>query len=114
MTTQAPEERREGMEKLQMKIGGMQCSFCVGSINRGFRQMDGVSEVSVSLAHEEALVQYDPRRVTPPQLKDTLVALGYNVRDPDQVRALRSNGPSCGRRGGISWSPACSPWPAWA
>jgi Cu+-exporting ATPase len=88
MTTEVPEERREGMEKLQMKIGGMQCSFCVGSINRAFRQMDGISEVSVSLAHEEALVQYDPQRVTSQELKDTLVALGYSIRDPDLVRGF--------------------------
>ncbi len=48
------------MEKLQIKIGGMQCSFCVESIRKALMQMDGVGEVGVSLSHEEALVQYDP------------------------------------------------------
>jgi SAM-dependent methyltransferase len=46
------------------------------------------SEVSVSLAHEEALVQYDPQWVTSQELKDTLVALDYSIRDPDLVRGF--------------------------
>ncbi|MDA1347289.1 MAG: cation-translocating P-type ATPase [Chloroflexi bacterium] len=88
MTTSAPERRQERAAKLQVKIGGMQCSFCVSSINKSFLQMDGVSDVNVSLSHEEALVQYDPEKVSPQQLKDTLVAMGYNWRDPDKVRSF--------------------------
>ncbi|BAS29180.1 ATPase P [Limnochorda pilosa] len=64
----------------------MQCSFCVSSLEKAFRRTKGVSDVSVSLAHEEALVQYDPARVTPQQLKETLLAMGYSWRDPEKVR----------------------------
>ncbi len=73
------------VEKLQMKIGGMQCSFCVGSIHKAYSRMDGAHDVAVSLSHEEALVQYDPEKVTPTQLKDTLTSIGYTVRDPKKV-----------------------------
>ncbi len=83
---QASEHRK--LARLQVKIGGMQCSFCVESINKAFRRMDGVSKVTVSLAHEEALVQYDPERVDPRQLKDTLAAMGYTWRDPDKMRSF--------------------------
>jgi P-type Cu+ transporter len=86
--TNAPAEQPPQREKLQVKIGGMQCSFCVGSINKAFAQMDGVDEVSVSLSHEEALIQYDPERIEPERLKETLVALGYSWRDPDKVRSF--------------------------
>lgn len=81
-------EQRPRHEALQVKIGGMQCSFCVGSINKAFARMDGVDEVSVNLSHEEALVRYDPVRVGPEDLKETLLALGYSWRDPDKVRAF--------------------------
>ena len=50
--------------------------------------MDGVTEADVSLSHEEALVQYDPQKVTPVQLRDTLQSLGYTARDPDKVRTF--------------------------
>ena len=88
MAPPANDRREHGASKLQVKIGGMQCSFCVGSIDKSFRQIEGVSDVNVSLAHEEALVQYDPQRVSPQQLKDTLVAMGYSWRDPEKVRSF--------------------------
>ena len=75
----------ESVEKLQVKIGGMQCSFCVESIHKAYARMDGVREVAVSLSHEEALIQYNPEKVTPTQLTDTLTSLGYTVRNPRKV-----------------------------
>ncbi len=83
------EDIQEGSnEKLQLKIDGMQCSFCVSSIQKALMQMDGVTDTGVSLAHEEVLVQYDPGRVAPTQLRDTLRSLGYTVRDPRRVRSF--------------------------
>jgi P-type Cu+ transporter len=76
------------IEKVQFKIGGMSCSFCVGTIRQALGRMDGVKDVHVSLAHEETLVEYDPVRVNPDALKDTLLAVGYTVRDPDKVRSF--------------------------
>ncbi|HWP22969.1 MAG TPA: heavy metal translocating P-type ATPase [Candidatus Binatia bacterium] len=76
------------MEKVQFKIGGMFCSFCVETIRRALGRLDGVQEVHVSLAHEEALVEYDPSKVMPEALEKTLIAVGYTVRDPEKVRTF--------------------------
>jgi len=76
------------LEKFQVKIGGMACSFCTETIRKGLGRMDGVAEVNVSLAHEEALVVYDPERVSAGILTDTLRSLGYTVRDPKKVRTF--------------------------
>ncbi len=76
------------MEKVQFKIGGMSCSFCATTIQQALGRMDGVDAVHVSLAHEETLIGYDPSKVTPESLKDTLVAVGYTVRDPKKVRTF--------------------------
>lgn len=76
------------LAKLQVKIGGMACSFCVETIRKGVGRTDGVAEVNVSLAHEEALITYDPSRVTPATLTSTLRSLGYTVRDPHKVRTF--------------------------
>ncbi len=75
------------VEKLQVKIGGMSCSFCTATIRKAYARMDGVQAVHVSLAHEEALIEYDPALRTPAELRDTLRQLGYTIRDPDKVRA---------------------------
>ncbi|MFQ5829184.1 MAG: heavy metal translocating P-type ATPase [Candidatus Methylomirabilia bacterium] len=58
--------------KLQLKIGGMACSFCTETVKKGLGQIDGVTGVHVSLAHEETLVVYDPERVGPGLVIDTL------------------------------------------
>lgn len=75
-------------EKLQLKIGGMACSFCVQSIQKSLHRLDGVEKVSVSLAHEEALVQYHPDKVGEAQIKQTFRDLGYTIRDPDKVKGF--------------------------
>ncbi|MFQ6059618.1 MAG: heavy metal translocating P-type ATPase, partial [Anaerolineae bacterium] len=74
--------------KLQLKIGGMSCSFCAETIRRVYGRVDGVQEVHVSLSNEEALIEYEPAKCTPTELKDALRQLGYTVRDPDKVRAF--------------------------
>jgi Cu+-exporting ATPase len=74
--------------KLQLKVGGLSCSFCSQSIIKAYSRTKGVSAAHVSLAHEEALIEYDPQQVTPTELKDVLRSLGYRVLDPNRVAAL--------------------------
>jgi len=81
-------ETKSHLEKLRLKIGGMQCSFCVESIRKAYTRMDGVTAADVSLSHEEALIQYDPQKVTARQLQDTMRSLGYTIRDLDKVRTF--------------------------
>ncbi len=88
--TNAPDAfiQSAGAAKLQLKIGGMACSFCVASITKALGRMDGVCDVNVNLAHEETLIQYEPAKVTQTRLKETLLDLGYTVRDAGQVRSF--------------------------
>jgi len=76
-------------EKLQIKLGGMQCSFCTNTIHQALTRMNGVQEVGVSLAHEEALIEYNPNIITSIKIKDTLKSLGFKVRDPNKIRSFK-------------------------
>jgi Cu+-exporting ATPase len=75
-------------ERLLLKIGGMSCSFCVATIQRALERLEGVESASVNLAHEEALVEHDPDRVSRQEIERTLVEIGYTVRDPEKVRTF--------------------------
>ncbi len=86
MTDQQNEQEQE-QAQLRVKIGGMSCSFCSETIRKAYAQTEGVDEAHVSLAHEEALIRYNPHKRTATELRDTLRSLGYSVRDPDKVRA---------------------------
>jgi len=73
------------VETLQLKIGGISCSFCANSIEKAVGKQRGVDEVHVSIAHEEALVRFRPKTTSATKIKDTLRALGYTIRDPRKV-----------------------------
>lgn len=76
------------MQSLQLHIGGMACSFCAQSIDKALSQKEGVGNVSVSLAHERLLVEYEEDFINPPELKQIMLDLGYTIRDPDKVKAF--------------------------
>ena len=86
--TEQTQQDDTGTTSYRMKIGGMSCSFCTGTIRKAFSRMDGVRDVGVSLAHEEGLVKYDPDKVSPEELRRTLEDIGYTWRDPDKVRSF--------------------------
>ena len=75
-------------ENLQLKIGGMSCSFCTGAITRALGRQRGIEEVHVSLAHEEALIRYRPQEIAPADITRILRSLGYIVRDPRKIAAF--------------------------
>ena len=82
-------EADKSLRKLQIKIGGMQCSFCTKTITQALKKMDGIYEVAISLAHEEALVQYYPNRVSSTKIEDTLKSLGFKIRDPNKIQSFQ-------------------------
>ncbi|MPZ25946.1 MAG: cadmium-translocating P-type ATPase [Micromonosporaceae bacterium] len=73
---------------LRVKIGGMHCSFCAQTIEKAVGRLDGVEQVNVSLAHEEALVGYQPDQLEAGRIRDTLCQFGYTVRDPRKLRGF--------------------------
>lgn len=75
--------------KLELKIGGMACALCVAIIGKRLGGMRGVREVDVSLGREEVLVEFEPRQVTPAELKDTFLDLGFTVRAARKLASLR-------------------------
>lgn len=87
-TMHDPADRgRPATATLQVKIGGMSCSFCADTIRKALQRTAGVREAHVSLSHEETLVRYDPAHVGPDALRDTLRQLGYTIRDPEKAKA---------------------------
>lgn len=84
----SPGSDNPGTRKLQLRIGGMACSFCVASITKALGRMAGVRNANVNLAHEEALIEFDPAKVSAEHIQNTLRDLGYTIRDPNKVRAF--------------------------
>ncbi len=77
---------RAGHARIRARIGGLHCSLCTGTIEKALGRITGVHKVAVSLTHEQALVEFDPRAVRPQALLQTLRDIGYTIHDPRKLR----------------------------
>lgn len=75
-----------GQRRIRAHIGGLHCSLCTGTIEKALGRRPGVAKVAVSLTHEQALIEYDPRVARAEDLLQTLKDIGYTVSDPRKVR----------------------------
>ncbi|MGQ0655288.1 MAG: cation transporter, partial [Betaproteobacteria bacterium] len=78
--------RRADRTRIRARIGGMHCSLCTGTIEKALGRHAGVDKVAVSLTHEQALIEYDPKVARPEELLQTLRDIGYTVSDPRKLR----------------------------
>jgi Cu+-exporting ATPase len=77
-----------GTDTLQLKIGGLSCSFCANSVSSALLREKGVKEAHVSLAHEEVLVRFEPESTDEGRINRVLLDLGFTIRDPRKVSAF--------------------------
>ncbi len=88
--TREPASRPDRV-RIRARIAGMHCSLCTGTIEKALKRHDGVEKVAVSLTHEQALVEYDPKRTQPDDLLETLRQMGYAISDPRKVRPFEED-----------------------
>jgi heavy metal translocating P-type ATPase len=70
----------------------MMCSFCVQTIEKALHRRVGVESVRVSLAHEEALIQYREEVLSKEDVIATLENLGYEAWEPGgEVKTHRAS-----------------------
>jgi P-type Cu+ transporter len=75
------------MQHLDLPIEGMTCASCASRVERGLKEVDGVT-ATVNFATERAAVEYDPNRVAPAELVGAVVAAGYGAQlEPAQAAA---------------------------
>ncbi len=79
---------RPDRRKIRAHIGGLHCSLCTGTIEKALGRMAGVDKVAVSLTHEQALIEYDPRIARPEAVMQTLRDIGYTLYDPRKLRSF--------------------------
>lgn len=76
----------EGHARIRARIAGLHCSLCTGTIEKALGRQAGVDQVAVSLTHEQALIDYDPKLIKPQQILGTLRDIGYDLYDPRKLR----------------------------
>lgn len=76
---------------VRLHISGMTCGSCPTTARLALRRLTGVYAATVTLDDSLGIVQYDPRRVTPPQIAAHLTRLtGYRATVlPDSAQEPR-------------------------
>lgn len=73
------------MEKKTIAVTGMACAGCAANVERRLNQLKGVGSASVNFAARTALVDYDPKVITPKMMKEEIIKAGYDlVIDEDE------------------------------
>ncbi|CAN5444914.1 heavy-metal-associated domain-containing protein [soil metagenome] len=67
------------MQSMTFDIHGMTCGGCVGGVQRTLQNIDGVSDIQVSLHSEKTILKVDPLRASALQIEDTTAKLGYKA-----------------------------------
>lgn len=73
--------RRTGMKSLELKIEGMHCDGCAGTIEALLAREPGVKGAGVSYATGKGQVLYDPAATDPARIAATIERAGYRVAD---------------------------------
>ncbi|EMC98732.1 hypothetical protein BAUCODRAFT_64449 [Baudoinia panamericana UAMH 10762] len=67
------------MTTTTLKVEGMTCGACTSSVESGFKGVEGVGSVSVSLVMERAVVTHDAEKIGAQQLRDIVEDRGFDA-----------------------------------
>ena len=76
------------MAESTLRVSGMYCAACAGTIEQALAGVDGVRAASVSAAGQRAAVHWDPQRTRPSQLIEAVRRAGYDAA-PDAAAPAR-------------------------
>ena len=64
-------------DRVTIKVGGMTCAMCVGTIEGALKRLDGILDASVNLSSEKAYIIYNPYMTTVSEMKKAILDAGY-------------------------------------
>jgi len=73
---------------IELPITGMTCANCVNTVERGVGRLDGIVDIDVNLATENANVTYIPGTVTRREIIQQIEKIGYGVVEADEGEDL--------------------------
>ncbi|KAK3187546.1 Cu(2+)-transporting P-type ATPase [Lecanicillium sp. MT-2017a] len=67
------------MATTTLRVGGMTCGACTSAVESGFKGVDGVGNVSVSLVMERAVIMHDPAKISGEQIQEIIEDRGFDA-----------------------------------
>ncbi|MEL6335350.1 MAG: heavy metal translocating P-type ATPase [Pseudomonadota bacterium] len=76
-------EEGAGRARLDLMVPTIHCPACLGTIERGMGQLDGVASARVNLGQRRVSLLFDPAKIAPAVLLEALEGLGHDGRPYD-------------------------------
>ncbi|KAB5578279.1 E1-E2 ATPase-domain-containing protein [Coniochaeta sp. 2T2.1] len=67
------------MATTTLRVGGMTCGACTSAVEAGFKGVEGVGSVSVSLVMERAVIMHDPGKISSEQIAEIIEDRGFEA-----------------------------------
>lgn len=67
------------MRRISLPVEGMTCAACVARVEKALKKIDGISDVAVNLAMEEAAFNWEDNTVAPEKIKSVVEEYGYGI-----------------------------------
>ncbi|KAJ2967769.1 hypothetical protein NQ176_g9505 [Zarea fungicola] len=90
------------MATTTLRVSGMTCGACTSAVEAGFKDLEGVGSVSVSLIMERAVVMHDPTKISAAQVQETIEDRGFEA----EVLATDLASPIASRHASVSFEPS--------
>ena len=66
-------------QKIILPVSGMTCANCAMNIERAVKKLDGIEQIAVNFATEQAAATFDPRKIKLSDIQDKIEASGFKV-----------------------------------
>ncbi|OAA81746.1 copper-transporting ATPase 2 [Akanthomyces lecanii RCEF 1005] len=67
------------MATTTLRVSGMTCGACTSAVEAGFKGLEGVGSVSVSLVMERAVVMHNPAKISADQIQEIIEDRGFDA-----------------------------------
>ena len=94
-TPKTPKQPKDadGTVTTTIAIEGMTCGACTSAVEGGFKNVSGIKTFSISLLSERAIIEHDPKLITPPELAEIIDDRGFDATIIDTVAAAGDASP---------------------
>ena len=67
------------MKQINLKISNMHCTSCALNIDCDLEDLPGVKDANTDYATSQSVINFDPAKISPDQIIQTINQLGYKV-----------------------------------
>lgn len=82
-----PDARDDGLVTTTVAIEGMTCGACTSAVESGFKDVAGVKSFSIYLLSERAVIEHDPKILSPEQIAEAIEDRGFGAEIVDTVKS---------------------------